>query len=287
MDVKGLDKIYIIHYAPLEERREYLERRLKELGIEKYSEWIVSEKDEDITSGHMNLVDSSERAINERIKVLGSKLPPIGKIDVIMMIQHLLILRKIAKTKGKKVSVIFEDDVLLSDDFPNRLDFAIKKLNDVEWDVCYTDKGSLFVDPKVKNNYNEKIVLYEPPNRGANTTGSYLITAKSAKKLLKIMKKISIGPDMELSYIQKKNKLKVFWTVPFLTYQGSIEEIYQSNVRKGSLTGVLLRIIRKIEKVSPKMAKQFAVFSDKFRKWAYDSKTLARIKRLIKKIMGY
>lgn len=126
----------------------------------------------------------------------------------------------------------------------------IKKLEKKKWDICYTDKGGLFAEPQVKKD-EDGVGFYKPENRGSNTSGSYLLTPGSAKKIARLMKKFTLAIDAELGYIQKKYKLDVYWSVPFITRQGSIEGIYSSNQRQGSLTEKVNKILRKVEKVSP------------------------------------
>ena len=285
MKIDHLDKIYIIHYIRLKERRDYLEKRLKELGLDDYCSWVISDKDGNFSKKDLLLWDSNEKSIQERKKYLGEKLPPIGKIDMIMMLQHIQVLRKIASKEDNKISLIFEDDVLLDNDFPEKLKDAIEKLSKIKWDICYSDKGSLIVEPKIIPT-SGKIALYKPIDKRSNTTGSYLIKSTSAKKLLKLMKKIAVGPDMELTYVQKKYGLKVYWTIPFLTHQGSIEEVYQSNVRTGSLAGKAIKLIKKIERINPHLAKLIAKIIDLFIKIVYRSKVLFVIKDKFKKLIG-
>jgi len=285
MQIDGLDKIYIIHYDKLKDRKKYLEKRFNELGLGNYAAWVISTKEDDLNFD-MSIQDNSLNAINERKKYLGDKLPKIGKIDIVMIAQHIAIMKKIAKRRNNLISMICEDDIILSDDFPKKLRVTINKLKTTDWDICYTDKGALFVDPEVSGR-KESVSLYAPPNKAANTTGSYLISPACAKKLVRIMKKVSLPADLEMCYIQNKHDLNVYWTVPFLTHQGSIEYIYQSAVRKGSITGMLLVIIRKIEKISPLAAKLFANFSDKFRKAVYNSRALIWAKDKFKSIFNY
>lgn len=285
MEIKGLDKIYIIHYPKLTERRDYLEGRLKELGIEKYGKWVIS-TDDGFNKKESSLYDESEKALKEREEVLGSKLPRVGKLDIIMVLHHLRILKEISKKKDGKVSMVVEDDVLLSNDFPERLGEAIRRLNEVEWEICYADKGALFIDPPVKKNNEDKVYLYVPLDKRSNTTGAYLITPRGSQKILKLMRRFSISIDNELSYIQKKYNLKVYWTVPFLTRQGSIEYVYASNVRTGSLTGVFMKNIRRVEKIDPKLANKLLILSNNLRDKAAESKSLTALKKKIKSLAG-
>ena len=80
------------------------------------------------------------------------------------------------------------------------------------------------------------------------------------------MKKFVLPIDGEMGFIQKKYKFKVYWIVPFLTKQGSIEGIYHSNIRKGSITEKINRILRKTEKISPSISKIMIKVFDKAQK---------------------
>lgn len=286
MKIEGLNKIYIMHYEPLKERRAYLEKRLKDLGLADYMEWVVFKKDAVLTEKEKALCDRSEKTLTERRKFY-NELPKFGEIDIFMVTQHRKVLQKIALQKDKKISIIFEDDVLLSDNFPLKLQETIKKLNSVEWDVCYSDSGSLFVAPTVVLKHGETVGLYKHPKRGSNTTGSYLVNSMSAKKILNAMKKFSLSIDMELTYIQNKNNFNVYWAIPFLTHQGSIECVYQSNVRKGTLSGLMIKYMRKIEKINPSLAQLVGNSFDVLRNKTYNSKSLLYIKDKIKEIMKY
>ncbi|MFC1685674.1 glycosyltransferase family 25 protein [Nanoarchaeota archaeon] len=287
MKIEGLGRIYIIHYVKLKERRDYLEKRLNELGLGKYAHWILMTKNGRFTKKELAIHDPSKKALKEREKILEMVLPKIGEIDKIMMLQHIQIMKMIAQRKNDKISMVLEDDALLSDDFPLKLSHAIKKLREIKWDICYSDQGSALVEPKVQRKKGERVSLYNPPNKMANTTGSYLITPKSAKKFLKLMKKITIGPDLELSYTQKKYGLKVYWTVPFLTHQGSIEMIYDSNVRKSSLFSVGLKFIKKIERISPFCANGMRHLLKRIMDLLYKSRFLLWVKDKLKKVLRY
>ncbi|MBU3913352.1 MAG: glycosyltransferase family 25 protein [Nanoarchaeota archaeon] len=284
MRIKYLDKIYILHYAPLKERKVYLERRLNELGLESYSEWITSEKDEKFEKKELSFYDPSEKALKERRRVLGHNWAKIGRLDIIMNLQHLNLLKRIATKNSNKVSMVCEDDILLEKDFPEKLSLTIKKLSKIKWDICYTDKGALFVEPK---KVEEELFLYFPKDRRSNTTGSYLITGRSAKKFVRLRKNFSISPDNEMSFIQKKYKMRVCWALPFLTHQGSIEKVYVSNVRTGTLTGDFLRIIKKIDRVSPMLARYVAKNANRLRNAANESRILGGLKKIVKDYKKY
>ncbi|MFH1802093.1 MAG: glycosyltransferase family 25 protein [archaeon] len=285
MDIKNLGKIYIIHYDKLKERRAYLENRLNELGLGKYAEWVLS-TDDGFTKKELSLHNGSEGALIERSRVLKEKMPSVGKIDVIMVLHHIRIFKKIAKDKDNKVSMVLEDDVILSDDFPGKLEETVEKLGRISWDICYSDKGSFLIEPKVKRDKKGKITLYKHPEKRSNTTGSYLVTPRSAEKIAKLLEGFAVAMDVEMSYIQKKNDLRVFWTIPFLTKQGSIECTYKSNVRQGSLMGLVLKFLKKVDRVSPLASRILARTLESLKTAAYKSKLMMFLKDKLKKLLG-
>ena len=73
------------------------------------------------------------------------------------------------------------------------------------------------------------------------------------------METFAMPIDIELSYIQKKYDFDIYWSIPYITKQGTIEGVYSSNIRKGSLTLKINHLLKKIEKRSPLIANFLAI----------------------------
>ncbi|MEM2956116.1 MAG: glycosyltransferase family 25 protein [Candidatus Pacearchaeota archaeon] len=257
MKIDGFGKIYIIHHAPLKERGDYLRKRIKELGIEDIVTFDVTYEKKPLTKREYSYYDFSEEAWKDRLTVIGKILKntnhPLKENEIRVCLRHIKILKKIASKKDSNVYMIMEDDVLINNDFVNRLKELIKQLKNVKWDICYVGKGGMFIEPKATNGN-----LYIPKNKSSNGASSYLLTPTSARKFLKYMKKFALAIDGEYGYIQKKYNFNVYWGVPFLTREGSVEGFYRSDVRKSSLTQKANLFLNKIRNINPKLANFFA-----------------------------
>ncbi len=261
MKIQGLGKIYILHYFAFNDRKAYLDSELKKQNIEDAVIFETSYKNKQLTKKQRSQYDSSNEAWDDRIKVIGriiaSANRPLKDNEIRVTLQHLSLLKKIAAKTKQEVYMIAEDDVLINNKFPERLNLLIKKLSRVEWDVCYIGKGGLLIAPGPSRNTDD-ITLYPAPSKSSIGASSYLVTPKSAKKILKIMKKFTLPIDSEYSYIQKKYDLKVFWAFPFLTKEGSIEGFYSSGNRKTSKTQKAKKMLKIAEKISPRLSDQLA-----------------------------
>jgi len=256
MKIKGLNKIFIIHYAKLKDRKAYLDNKIKELDISDFIEWNIAPENEVLTKKDLAFYDKSDVAWNERIKTLGSNAMKLkrelNKSVIAVTLQHMRTIFKIAKMK-KGIYMIIEDDAVLNDDFKKNLEKIISKLNNKKWDICYTDKGGLFSKPKVDLD-KDGIGFYKPEDRNSNTTGSYLLTTECAKKFYKYMKKFVFAIDIEIAYVQRRFNFDVLWSIPFLTKQGSIEGIYLSNIRGKTMKAKANQIISSVNKFSPTLS---------------------------------
>jgi len=213
--------IYIINYEPLVDRRKYLQRRIVELGLNKYTKWIIQKP---------NIYDEKIKVIykenpfelEKRSKyVYGpkefSRLSP-GELNLTM--NHVTIYKELVKKKQN--ALIFEDDVILGDDFLERLVICLENLPE-NFDVAYTDAGIHIRFPKTLNSL--KYYLYS--GFLTRATGSYFVSYEGAKKYLRYFSPVLFN-DLNMRYLEKKYKMKVFWLNGYLTYQGSVFCPYNS-----------------------------------------------------------
>ena len=218
-------KIYIIHYAPLEDRKQYLIKKINELGLKPYVIWISQKKGQyskDFSAHYM----PSETNWHEMLKdVDGEKFHPLTETDFSVMMNHIKIYKKILKSK-RNISLILEDDIILEADFLEKLKICISTLPP-KFDLAYTDAGMQIRFPKK---------IKTPPfliHKGfeIRTTASYFISLHGAKKLIELL--LPIMPiDLELRHYEKKHNLEVYWLNGYLTYQGSVyRDVYKTSMR--------------------------------------------------------
>lgn len=227
--MEKINKIYVIHYEKLKERKKYLENRLNELNLTKKTEWIIQKENFRINKKLMKKIYKNDLNIaKNKLNNFGNHEPrELTFGELALSINHLKVWNKIVKSNSE-FSLVLEDDVILEDDFNGKLkkiEFILNK----NQDIIYTDYGYHSVDQK--NNINK--YKFEKLNNNCyslRTTGSYVISKSYSKVLSSKMFPITTPIDLELRLFEIKNNAQIFWLNGYLTYQGSIYKVYQNSL---------------------------------------------------------
>src|SRR3989339_335748 len=108
----------------------------------------------------------------------------------------------LAKRKGNKIYLILEDDVILEENFLDKLK-KILRILPKDFDIAYTDFGIndakeyLSVD-------NLQFKKLDKNHKKTRTTASFFINSKSAKKFSQDIKPFTLPLDHELRYCEVK-----------------------------------------------------------------------------------
>jgi GR25 family glycosyltransferase involved in LPS biosynthesis len=204
-----IDKIFIIHYEPLYERKKYIDSIINNLKIP--YEYIISNNETDL---NYNINDFYQ----ENYSIWNRKLT-IGEICV--SINHFNVYQKILNN-GYKNCLIIEDDAVFKDNF-NIFENILSQLQNVKFDICFlSDCCNLHINEIEENNY-----IYEA-NSSRSVCG-YIINIKCINKILKTLP-FNAPIDWHLNIIKKDLNLIYYWTEPTIIGQGS-EYKYESNLR--------------------------------------------------------
>ena len=209
--MKTIDKIYIIHYNKLVDRKAYLKNEIPKLGIS--FEFIENspETDEKIKS-EINYWYKYREGVTVSV---GMSLGEIG-----VSISHLYVYEDIIN-KGYDTCLILEDDAVLVDDFKDKLLVVLDEINDYDF-VFLSSCCNLNVEKS-----SEKI-LYEVET--SRSVCGYIVQSKKLPKVLINSIPVFLPIDWYLNYIKKEMGLKYAWSQPILITQGS-ELKYKSNLR--------------------------------------------------------
>jgi GR25 family glycosyltransferase involved in LPS biosynthesis len=203
-----IDKVYIVHYAPLKDRRMRLEESLQKYGITNY---------EFITDYDRNTIT------NETIKQY-YRGNTISLAPICITISHVEIYKKIIENKYA-LTLILEDDAILAPDFKERLatycndlpsDFEIGFLND----GCNMHARGIRPDQ----------IWY--PAKSSRTCCAYLITKGCCEKLVKSSIPFREVIDYELFTQINRQNLKCYWCEPTIVSDGSVICFQQSYDRR-------------------------------------------------------
>jgi glycosyl transferase family 25 len=205
-----IDKIYIIHFKPLNDRKKYLDTVIPSLGID--FEYVNMDFDTD------NLIkDNIDNFYLFDEKILNRKLN-LNELSV--SVSHLNVYRKILN-EHHKTCLILEDDAVLDNNFYDELNSIKDDIKNFDFIFLSTCCGLT-----AKTIYGKKIFK----SMTTRCTTGYIVNSNCLEKILENSKKISLPIDWHLNEIKDKSNLNFGWMEPKIITQGS-ETIYGSNLR--------------------------------------------------------
>jgi GR25 family glycosyltransferase involved in LPS biosynthesis len=204
-----VDKIYIIHYEPLIERKQYLDSVLPLLNID-YEYVLMNSKTDAEVLANLDDIYFYDEALWKKMN-----LNEIG-----VSVFHLNVYKKILQ-ENHKLCLILEDDAVLTNDFLDSLNKLKSEI--VDFDLVFLSTCcNLTSTPPL----NKKI----SPSTTTRCTAGYLIYSECISKILASSKKFFLPIDWHLNYLQPICNLTFGWCEPPIITQGS-ETVYKSNLR--------------------------------------------------------
>lgn len=206
-----IDKIYIVHYEPLIERKKYLDNILPK--ISENFEYVISNKETD---------NNIKNIINEvylyDTNVLDRVLP-INELSV--SLSHLEIYRDII-SNNYNLCLILEDDAIIVENFDLVINEILQEdLSSFDFIFLSTCCGI------VVEKQNEKHIQ---PSKFSKCVSGYLVNNKKLKDVLENSTPISTNIDNHLNIIKEPLNLNFGSCEPPIIIQGS-ETNYKSNLR--------------------------------------------------------
>ena len=210
-------KIFVIHYKKLIDRKENVLRQFQKYNITNF-EFIEIDRDE---------LENENISMFEKNSI---------KSQMAISLSHFYAYKEICEKYDS--GLIFEDDIILSDDFLNIFNKYISQLPE-DYDMLFIGNGcNLHIEPhKITPNENiyEKC-LYATGWGGLGATrcvDSYIINKKCAKKICDYINnlnyKINISIDLWLNIALRDNNCKVYWAEPTIVCQGTQNEMFQTS----------------------------------------------------------
>ena len=212
-------KIFIVHYEPLKERKEYIDSFLKKTNL-------PYEFSAEVTRKNINYSYFSNRPEDiQRKNEITSTPVTIGgyvptKPIMANTLEHLVIYQKILKEE-LDFALVLEDDAVFIDDFENKFNEIIKNLPE-NWDTIFATNGCQErPDIKTSEEFIKNGLFYESLEKRSWTGGAYFIKQKTAKSFLENIRPIVYPPDFELTYLQNYLNSTVYWLGDSIVYEGS------------------------------------------------------------------
>jgi glycosyl transferase family 25 len=203
-------KIFVLHYSKLIDRKKYIIEQFQKQNITDY-EFIEKFDKDEITSD-----ESSLFAVNYK------------KSTMSLHLKHNYVYKLIADNYDN--ALIFEDDVILSDNFIDKLNNYMTQLPE-NYDMLFIGDGcNLHIEEdKLIPNKNIYAKCLYPTSWGGNgaskCSDSYIINKKCAKKMCEYINsfnyKINLPIDWWINEVARDNNFEVYWAEPTIVTQGS------------------------------------------------------------------
>lgn len=243
--------VFIIHYKKLTERKEYLTKTLREHGFTQVY-WFDQFDRDTLTEEQLKMYVYDEEkwmSSNAVWHHYDSKPRPLTGPEVACTLTHIEIYKYIIEN-GIQKALILEDDVIFKqnfkEDFKATMD-EITSLND-EFDMCFLNDAFGWTI----NNYKENCGYIGSLNKntfipgkhiyrmyGGRCSDSYIISNNAAKTLYDNIIPFCLPIDWAQTPIILTKDMKVYWSEPAITHQGS-EDVYKSSMQRprGSVADV-------------------------------------------------
>ena len=212
-------KIFVIHYKKLINRKNHILNQFKNYNITDY-EFIEIDRDE---------------LYKENISMFQENY---NKSQIAISLSHFYAYKQI--NDKYEHALIFEDDVILSDNFIDKLNNYMSELPE-NFDMLFLGDGCNFHIQKHKLIQNKNIYeksLYPTNFEGevggaTRCTDSYIVSKKCAKKICDYVNnlsyKINLPIDWWLNVAARDNNFKVYWAEPTIVTQGTQNGLFTSS----------------------------------------------------------
>jgi GR25 family glycosyltransferase involved in LPS biosynthesis len=210
----NLNKIYMVHYSPLVDRRQ---RILETIDFD--MEWIISEPTEQYWTTDKQTWDYKVTPTAPHRELRQSEISLSHK--------HVEVYKDIVKNQYERCLVL-EDDVVLDPKFDELFDYQLGQTPD-DWDFIFIGSGcNLRVPPE---RLKSSQTAYKMEHPASKCTDSYCITLSAAERILETIIPFTFPIDFELNYQMKLHDMNVYWWEPPLVRQGSQCGLYDSEIQ--------------------------------------------------------
>lgn len=213
-------RYYIIHNLA-ENRKNHMDESLKKSKINVEDvKWVLHPNKDEIDDRFILQHVSPGISYTCGIPVEAQKTLRKGLVSCTY--KHYLALKDIVEN-NYEYAVIMEDNMLLGENVPDRLNLYIKQLNEMypDWDIIF-DNGwhpepYKYNEGEIKDNiyvYPKSNEITQHCHGGTKCACFYLLRLKCAKKLYENYLPFNNAPDWWLNDLFRKLDIKSFWAEP-------------------------------------------------------------------------
>ncbi len=214
-------QILVIHYDKLIDRKIHILNQLNKEKLEKFK--FVSNYGKD----KLTLLEKS-------------KFKNLTDGEISLILHHFECYKNISENYD--YAIIFEDDVILDNDFKNKIEKYISELPE-DWDMLFFGEGHGVHIPQYRQQPNMNIYkkMTDLKNKmpggidgSTRCADSYIVSKKCAVKLIQVinsLKIIDIPLDHFLNKINHICQFNIYWSEPTITIQGTSNGTFKTSVR--------------------------------------------------------
>lgn len=216
-------KTYVMHYTPLQERRQFITKQLLLKNIGDF-EFVTQFDREELTEEDLNRYNKDPKFHRAACEISMREHGYAGRLEynyeemtlpsISLDMKHLTAFNKFIE-QDKEFGLFLEDDCRFVD-YVTKIEDVIKNAPN-DWDVIFLggafDHG-IITPLKMINGY----ILADHP--ATNTTSSILYKKESVTNILPYMESFCLSIDWQLNYAFHEAKLNVYHICPYLCTQG-------------------------------------------------------------------
>lgn len=221
-----IDKIFIIHYKPLTDRKKYLDEVLPLLDIPyEYRTQFDRESPEIHDTKLIDLSESNREKRNAYYEKYVSRISEGAVRDSwkANLLEHYHIFKDFVEDDNLENILIFEDDVVFGAELKDALNLYCKALPS-DYDTLFIGSGC-----NLKLPYDTADIIGRHPSFCSKCGDSYIVSKKAAKKIVESCLPLYCNWDWELNYQQAMHQMNVYWVVNPIVKQGSESGYYSSS----------------------------------------------------------
>jgi len=228
-----IEKIYVVHYTKLSERKDNIIKILNDINIP--YEFITDYDQEDLSFVKNNYYNTDLDEYNKKIQIYKTTrygAPPfriLSDAEISCTIKHILAIKKLSEEC--ETGLILEDDAIpYAASFLTEANDSIKEAPD-NWGSIFIGNGCGDDFINSKNKFRISNTLFKVPHPATNCAEAYILNRESARKVYEKMLPFQQISDWELACCFWSQNIDVYWRLPSLIYQGSINGEFKSTLR--------------------------------------------------------
>jgi hypothetical protein len=226
-------KTTIIHCKKLNERKENMINQMNKFGFIDYffyEDYDAIELNEDIIKQFYEPKIINAKKWEEKVSLWGPDIkyihqPFLNRAEISLAIKFGKILNNLSN-QNFNYCLIFEDDVILDDNFNTKLDNYLDQ-TPADWDAVYFGSGANLKPINISNNK----VVYKKDHPASRCADSILLKKKTIDDLASTWFPFNLVADWEIAWQHKHHNHTVYWWEPSITKQGSECGIFKSELR--------------------------------------------------------